>query len=172
MSQTHPATWDVERLLAECQERRLRRQGPGGQHRNKVETAVQLTHEPTGIVAEANERRSQQENRTEAVFRLRVKLALEVRLPLPPAEMPVEPSELWTGRRRQGRIECNAHHADFPALLAEALDTLARYAWEPGDAAEALGCTSSQLIKFLKKEPKALLLVNRHRQELGRRPYT
>ena len=56
----HPASLDVQRLLVDCESRRERRGGPGGQHRNKVETAVVLRHLPTGIVAEANERRSQQ----------------------------------------------------------------------------------------------------------------
>ena len=59
----HPAATRAEQLLAECEVRRLRRSGPGGQHRNKVETAVALRHLPTGVQAEANERRSQAQNR-------------------------------------------------------------------------------------------------------------
>ena len=59
--------------------RHERRSGPGGQHRNKVSTAVVITHRPTGVRAEANERRSQAENHREAVRRLRVRLAVEVR---------------------------------------------------------------------------------------------
>ena len=37
---SHPATWPEGRLLKHCSSRRQRRSGPGGQHRNKVETAV------------------------------------------------------------------------------------------------------------------------------------
>lgn len=44
--------------------------GPGGQHRNKVATAVRATHLPTGVVVEATEERSQQLNRTAALARL------------------------------------------------------------------------------------------------------
>lgn len=168
----HPATLDVETLLEDCVERRLRRQGPGGQHRNKVETAVQLVHEPSGVSAEGNERRSQVENRREAVFRLRVKLALNVRSPIPPPTEPLANSDLWQSRIRDGKIECNERHHDFPAMLAEALDRLAIFDWEPSDAASSLGCTTSQLIKFLKKEHLAFELLNRHRQELGRKPMT
>jgi hypothetical protein len=69
----------VEQLLKHCEMRRGRRRGPGGQHRNKVETAVVVTHLPTGVRGEASERRSQLENRQQAVFRLRVNLALEIR---------------------------------------------------------------------------------------------
>ena len=36
----HPAALPFDALLKECEVRRLRRSGPGGQHRNKVETAV------------------------------------------------------------------------------------------------------------------------------------
>ncbi|MFN5707736.1 MAG: peptide chain release factor family protein, partial [Planctomycetota bacterium] len=60
---SHPASLPEEKLLADCDVVRTRRGGPGGQHRNKVETAVVITHRPSGVSAEANERRSQAENR-------------------------------------------------------------------------------------------------------------
>ena len=66
-TQRQPA---VEQLLAECDVRASRRSGPGGQHRNKVETAISLHHLPTGVRAEASERRSQAQNQTQALFRL------------------------------------------------------------------------------------------------------
>ena len=62
-------------LLAECEETFFIASGPGGQHRNKTETGVRLVHPPTGVVVTATERRSQAQNRGEAVVRLRERLA-------------------------------------------------------------------------------------------------
>lgn len=165
-TQPHPAAIPVERLLAECEIRRGRRRGPGGQHRNKVETAIVITHQPTGVKGEATERRSQEQNRLAAVFRLRVKLALEVRT-LRPAD--AAPSDLWQSRSHGGRISVNPEHQDFPTLLAETLDVLAACDMDIRSAAEVLAVTVSQLIKFLKIEPNALAQVNEHRRKLGLR---
>lgn len=160
----HPAAVPAEILLKDCAVERTRRSGPGGQHRNKVETAIVLMHRPTGVQAEASERRSQPENMAVATMRLRVRLAVEVRQPV---DLDLEPSDLWRSRCRQRRIQINPEHDDFPTLLAESLDVLAATAWDMSIAAEKLMCSSSQLAKFLQLEAPAFSLLNRQRQSVG-----
>jgi len=168
-SSIHPAALEPERLLADCEVERTRAGGPGGQHRNKVETAIRIRHRPTGTVAAASERRRAEENRRRAIFRLRLRLALEVRRPWPEARTP---SRLWRSRRVQaGRLAVRADHEDFPALLAEALDAAEGHGADLAAAAGALGVSTSQLIKLLRKAPEALAEVNRQRRACGAHVY-
>ncbi len=160
----HPAALPTKMLLGQCDIRRTRRSGPGGQHRNKVETAVIIEHRPTGVLAEASERRSQEENRREAIFRLRLRLAVENRQPI---GSPYRPTALWSSRCLHGKIAINPHHDDFPALLAEALDVIAAHEFDTKAAAECLACTPSQLTKLLQEEPRAFALINNRRDQLG-----
>ena len=48
--------------------------GPGGQHRNKVETCVQLRYRPTGLMVRCESERSQKQNKEGALAVLRAKL--------------------------------------------------------------------------------------------------
>ena len=164
----HPAALSSEQLHGRCHETRTRRSGPGGQHRNKVETAIVLLDPETGISAEAAERRSQAENRRVAIFRLRLNLALGFRTDPLPGDAP---SELWRSRCRNGRVSINPSHDDFPALLAEALDRIVACDWDVSAAARQLELTTSQLVRLLQLEPRAITYVNRERQQRELRPY-
>ncbi|KDO39144.1 hypothetical protein CISIN_1g038082mg, partial [Citrus sinensis] len=68
-----------DELFRECEMDAYKSSGPGGQHRNKRESAVRLKHAPTGVIAQAAEDRSQHKNRASALSRLRTLLALKVR---------------------------------------------------------------------------------------------
>lgn len=164
----HPAALDDATLLAQCVQRRVRRSGPGGQRRNKVETGAVLRHEPTGLTAEASERRSQAENLAAAVRRLRLGLALAIRVARPAGS---PPSPLWRSRVANGRIAINPQHDDFPALLAEALDVLEAEQGDVHCTAERLECTPSQFVKLLKREPRAVAQVNVERRRRGLAPW-
>lgn len=162
----HPAALPEPALLGDCDETRTRRGGPGGQHRNKVETAVVLRHRPTGISAEASERRSQADNRRVAVRRLRLALALGHRLPPDAAG----PSAAWRARSVGGRLTVALDHDDYPALIAEAFDRLAACHWQLRPAAEALGVSPSQLARLCRREPAAWTALGRERVAAGLPP--
>lgn len=158
----HPAALSAEDLLKHTEVVHARRSGPGGQHRNKVQTAVVLLHRPTGITAEAAERRSQAENRTVALRRLRLKLALEHRAPAVPG-----PSERWRCRTRGRQLVVSARHEDYPALVAEALDQLCAHHFAMPRTADVMGITPTQLLKLFKQDSTAWTALNTYRAGIG-----
>jgi hypothetical protein len=158
-----------EALTAQCTVERTRGSGPGGQHRNKVETGIRLTHVPTGVTAQAFERRSQEQNRAVALSRLRQAIALDLRRPvdlqgwqLPPvlaAILPGAPGgtigpgnpRFWEGAQ---------HLLDlFVALRCSVADTAA-----------VLGLSTGALSRVLTRSPGLMAAANRYREKQGLAP--
>ncbi len=163
----HPACVDTHKLLQDCDFTRTKSGGPGGQHRNKVETMVVARHRPTGVTASAGERRSQHENKEVAMQRLRENLAVEHRCL---ASDMTAPSQLWQSRCKSGKIFCSSNHFDFACLLAEALNWISRFQFKMSAAADRLDCSTSQLIKFVKQSDKAFAWINQQRKNLDLGP--
>lgn len=69
-----PYSTSREALEREVEVEVFRASGPGGQHVNKTESAVRLTHLPTGVVAACQAERSQHKNKATAMKMLRAKL--------------------------------------------------------------------------------------------------
>lgn len=164
----HPACDAIDKLLASCDIVRTRGGGPGGQHRNRVDTRVVITHRPTGVTAEAGERRSQMANRKTAIFRLRLRIALSHREPVP---IEREPSPLWRSRCRKGRVVLSPKHDDFPAVLAEVLDVLETHSYDVKVTASHFDCSATQLVRLLRDSPVAFARLNQQRGKAGKRPY-
>lgn len=161
----HPSLLPLETLQQHCRWSFSRASGPGGQHRNKVETAAVIEHLASGIRASASEERSQHRNRQVALQRLRCALAVEYREPLgsdPVASDPVErpASELWRTYCRSGKIRVSPENEHFPCLLAEVFEALIGSDYDLAETAKRFDTSSTQLVRFLGSYAPALAHLN------------
>ena len=118
MADIHPACLSIPDLLKQVKFEFARRSGPGGQHRNKVETAIEILYLPTGTTAQATERRSQHENKKVAFQRLRVNLAIEVRSDV---QRDQAVSSLWRSRTSGGKVSVSRKNEDYATQPKRAL---------------------------------------------------
>jgi len=158
-------------LIAQCEVDRYRASGPGGQHRNKTESAVRLRHKRSGVSAIGEDSRSQAENKLHAVRRVRAAIALQVREPvaLDGYAAPPRLAALVAG----GTAPLGAKTrltGEYWAAIAELLDLLVAGDLEIGRTAQRLGITTGALSKLLLHDEHVARVVNDLRRGHGMRP--
>lgn len=85
-------------LLAACDVDTFRSGGPGGQHQNVTDSGVRVRHRASGVVVISRARRSQYQNKTECLRRLRRRLE-KLNAPPAPPRAPTRPSRAAVERR-------------------------------------------------------------------------
>jgi peptide chain release factor 1 len=120
---------DVEINPSDLEIDTFKASGAGGQHVNKTESAVRLTHKPTGVVVSCSEERSQLQNRTRAMQMLRSVLLDRKQREAEEAVGSLRRSQVGTGDRSekirtynfpQDRItdhRINENFSNIPAVL-------------------------------------------------------
>ena len=150
-------------LLKDCHQERYRASGPGGQRRNKVETAIRLHHRPSGLVAQAEESRSPEENRRRAIRRLREGMALELRSPFDLEAPPAVP-ELAEHVGPEGALSINPRNRAYPIVVATVLDALEAAEGSYAKAARALSLSTSQVLRFSRSDAQVWRAVQEARR--------
>ena len=163
-----------DKLIAQSTVETYRASGPGGQHRNKTDSAVRLTHRPTGVVVTATERRSQHENRHRAIVRLRKAIAVRIREPVEPCA-----TAGLTGRAALTLPQAVADPAwprisqksdTYLVVAAQVLDHVESCEGKISDAALRLGTSTASLVKFLSLDDDLWQEANRTRRRFGQKP--
>ncbi len=160
-----------DELVRQCEVDRYRASGPGGQHRNKTESAVRVRHVATGVSAHADDSRSQHENKAKAVKRLRGALALAVREPVALEGFVADATLAWLVRGGTAPLgEKTRQTAGYWVAMARLLDLFVAAGAEVATTAERLGVTSSQLAKLLTHDEQVHRRVNELRTQRGLKP--
>lgn len=168
---------DDPHLLAQCDVHTYKSSGPGGQHRNKVSSAVRLMHRPTHISAHGDDSRSQHQNKQLAIKRLRMNIACQVRrvIDKPAIQIPGVAGECIFMPRGRGpdapaRLEIGVRDHRFWQVAAFVLDVLEAHEGRLSDAAAAIGITTGNFSSLLESERHLLAAAQQIRKRYNLKP--
>ncbi|XP_057789646.1 uncharacterized protein LOC131006513 isoform X2 [Salvia miltiorrhiza] len=150
-----------EKLMSQCEMGTFKVSGPGGQHRNKRESAVRLKHLPTGIIAQASEDRSQHKNRAVALSRLRKLLALKELVQILPTKSTI---------RLDKGSQIGPNNPKFALGMQALIDLIFAAGGSVSDAAKKLGLSTGALSRLILSDDSLRHAVNEFRVDKGMKP--
>ena len=156
-----------EVLLSQCEVDTYRASGPGGQKRNKTESAVRLRHKPSGLIVIAEESRSQPENKARALRRLRKALAVKLRHAV---DIERVPEAVQACIDKRGRLDVGQRDARYLPAVAAVLDVFVACRGSMADVARHLGITTGNLSSFLTDDEDVYVEANRLRSSFKLKP--
>lgn len=165
-----------QELMSQCEMGTFKTSGPGGQHRNKRESAVRLKHLPTGITAQASEDRSQHMNRASALSRLRTLIALRVRNPVdlegysPPRELLQILPKSSSIRTSDIGNQIGPNNPKFVFGMQALLDLLYAVDGSVSEAAKFLGLSTGALSRLILSDDSLRLAINELRASKDMKP--
>ena len=140
-----------EEFLKNCTHDWFQASGPGGQKRNRKYSGIRLKHIPTGIYVEEVHSRSLNDNRHNAVRKLKLKIAINTEGP----EINIF------------RVNVSISNNEFPIYTAKVFDALKESGYSVSDAAKVLELSTSKLIKFISKSEYLWRELNQAREKFG-----
>ncbi|XP_030935169.1 uncharacterized protein LOC115960417 isoform X2 [Quercus lobata] len=156
-----------QELMRECEMDTFKASGPGGQHRNKRESAVRVKHIPTGLIAQAVEDRSQHMNRASALARLRTLLALHVRNTVdihtyspPPDLLAILPLK---STLRSSGPQIGPNNPKFLLGMQALLDLILAVDGSVSEAAKYVGLSTGALSRLILSHDSLRMAVNQLR---------
>jgi peptide chain release factor 1 len=140
---------EVEVLASDLRIDTYRASGAGGQHVNRTDSAVRLTHLPTGVVVACQDERSQQKNRARAMSLLRARIYQMKQERVDAERRDLRRSQVGTGERSEKirtynfpqdrvtdhRINQNFHN--LPGILEGGMDDIIHALWDDEKARRA-----------------------------------
>jgi hypothetical protein len=152
---------DLTELIKDCRVDRYKSSGPGGQHKNKVETAIRVVHKPSGLSACGQQTRSQLRNKTLALRNLRMHIACSYRQPqdLTKLTIPDEiaeylqpPAASAPQRSNKRKLSLASGNWYFWPVVAIVLDVFDSSQGQLSTASTALGISTANLAAFLRSD--------------------
>ena len=140
-----------EEFLKNCKLAWFQASGPGGQKRNRKYSGVRLKHLPTDITVEVVKSRSQNENRHNAIKKLKIQIAIKTDGP----------------EVDSFRLEVSMLNSEYPLYAAKIFDVLKKNNFSIADSGKVFKLSTSRLIKFLARDEYLWREVNTEREKLG-----
>ncbi len=157
-------------LLSECECDRWRASGPGGQKRNKTESAIRLRHLSSGLAVICSESRSQATNRRKAIKRLREQAAMQLREPIDETEYRIggHLADLIASGSFRGPVR--QQQTQYLCAVSELLDVFVACHCSLGPTAKMIGLSTSKLSRMLRSDERVVRQIGELRRVAGLKP--